>query len=342
MNIEEQLTLYPELSSEERRDVEAYVSAHPEWQSAFEEAKKWDHLLAELRHLGRDPSGDEALAYYVTTRRLQPDRAPEAVRLFLLRIEERITSDPAFAARVAKMESRMQALEEASPAAAQFEALRMRRREPSKPQSRQRTPRPADNRAPSSGASQKPRSASLNASGSNGRSSGDSAAAHPRAGSSMLRAAAALAVLAALYGTLYIVGDLARPSHERLAEFTTDELSLEGYENVRGESPAGRPQSSVEHYVEALHQLRTAQKSFVGLFPSYDVQRLDSAATLLRATVEGEPEASFLAGEATFILGKTELARGNLDAAENAFRRVIAFRGRRSPEAGRLLEEIRS
>lgn len=342
MNIEEQLTLYPELPSDERIAVEAYVSAHPEWQSALEEAKRWDHLLADVRRLGEDPSGDEALAYYVTTRGLQPDQAPEAVKHFVSRIEERIASDPALAARVSEMESRMRMLEEGSPAASQFEALRARQRGSSKSESTHHTPHPARDRERSSRSSRGAAPAGVFGGGPNGRSPGASLAERPRASSGLRSAAVALVVVAALYGVLYVAGNLARPSYERLADFTSDELSLEGYENVRGDSPYGRPPSSVELYVGALHQLRGAQSSYLGLFPGYDAARLDSAATLLRATLEDEPDASFLAGEAMFLLGKTELARGNLDAAKDAFERVISARGRKTAEARRLLEELRS
>ena len=341
MNIEEQLTLYPELSSDERNAVAAYVSAHPQWRPALEEAKKWDQLLAQVRRLGEDLSGDEALAYYVTTRGLQPDRAPDSVKHFVNRIEERIATEPALAARVAEMESKMRALEEGSPASAQFEALRMRHRGPSEPDSAHRTLRPARDRERSQAPQHGAPSAGANGRESYGRSTRLSTAGRPQAGANLRRAAAALVVAAALYGVLVVAGNLARPSHERLAEFTDVELSLEGYEHVRGDSQNGRPQSSVELYVGALHQLRTAHKSSLGLFPRYDAARLDSAAALLRATIEDEPEGSFLAGEATYLLGKTELARGNLDAAREAFERVMAARGRRSAEASQLLDELR-
>src|SRR5690606_29794839 len=80
-----------------------------------------------------------------------------------------------------------------------------------------------------------------------------------------------------------------------------------------------------------------AQTGVLGLFPGFDQARLDSAATYLHEVLRLEPPESFLSSEARYLLGKTELARGNVDAAREAFLQV---RGRRRPEATELLERL--
>lgn len=310
MNIEEKITLYPELSGEERATVEAYVEAHPEWKSALDEAKRLDRLLNDVRQLGQDPSGDEALAYYVVTRHLQPSRAPGTISDLIRRIEEQIARDPAMAIRVAEMEARLQAAEESSPASEQFERLMKQHR-------------------------------SISESASNG-SEAESHEERPAASSTLWRMAAALAALIALYGVLYLAGDLMRPPHERLAEFTEQELALEGYEVTRGEAYSNGPGEPMGIYLDALAHLRAAESSVLGLFPRFDEVRLNAAATRLQEVLEIEPADSFLAGEAAFLLGKTELGRGNVESAEQAFRRVVEMDGRKAPEARRLLADLGS
>ncbi len=338
MTIDEQITLYPELTGEERATVEAYVAAHPELKPALDEAKQWDRLLNDVRLLGQEPSGDEALAYYVVTRSLQAERAPEAIASLIRRIEERIKIDPSLAIRVAEMESRLQAAEEGSPASEQFERLMKSHRSAAGAGFDSARPKPADRSVETEPVEK------YDGTHSDERDGRGRASKRPRsrAPSSFRGIAAALIALIALYVVLYIAGILARPSHERLAVFSDQELTLEGYENVRGDVSADAPGAPIGVYLEALTHLRSAQTSFVGLFPTFREASLDSAATLLNEVIRSEPAESFLAGEAAFLLGKTELARGNVEAAEQALRHVISSGGRKAPDARRMLAEISS
>lgn len=325
MNIEEQITLYPELTGEERAAVEAYVEAHPEWEPALDEAKRWDQLLRDVRMLGQDPSSDEALAYYVASRKLQPERAPAAVAALVRRVEEQIDSDPNLAIRVSEMQSRMDALEQSSPAEEQFERLMRQKRSggmesgdsPYEPGIRAHREERSD-RSPVE----------------------ERSAGRSEVTSYLLRVAAAIVALVVVYGALYAAGHLMRPPHERLAAFDDGELTLEGYENVRGEGADAISNASIRNYLDALDELRAAESAMIGLFPRFDRERLDSAAILLREVRRMEPAESFLAGEAIFLLGKTELARGNVAAAEQAFSRVVASGGRRAADARRILVEL--
>lgn len=184
---------------------------------------------------------------------------------------------------------------------------------------------------------------------------------------------------AVIYALLFVGGRWARPDHERLATFTSEELELEGYDAVRGPDTNGAERAgengarengtdengtrengraddfgvengaaangggtATAYYVRALDRLRTAETSVLGLFPRFRAEPLDSAASLLRRVIALEPDDSFLADEAHYFLGKTELARGNVAEAERELSRVATSPGVRAEDARRLLEEVRS
>ncbi len=313
MNIEERIALYPELSDDERAAVEAYVEAHPEWQPAFDDARRWDDLLRAARALGEDPPGPEALAYYVATREWNFEHAPSGVKAAIRHLSRRIERDADLAKRAQSMASRKTAIESASPAPSHFERLTGHdlNELPSPDAVTGGTPAHAQQGGRTSDASW-----------------------------TFWRAAAAIAALVAVYAVLFAAGHLSRPQHERLASFEDDEVALEGYEIQRGDVRSDESDTSIIRYAEALDQLRRAESSFIGLFPSFDAERLDSAAALLGLVIENEPAESFLSSEAAYLLGKTELARGRLDAAERALMQVVDSGGRRADDARRILSEL--
>ncbi len=333
MKIEEQITLFPELPENERAAVEEYVVKHPEWKHALDEAKRWDELLREVRSNWGGQSLDDVLAYYVVVRRIDLERAPKDLKELIRQVEERIDGDPLMAVRVAEMDARLSSARAASPPTEQFERLTNRRREMASSS--------ANLSIPYGGPPPRSRSAT-SASQRTAIEGNGHGAAWRNDGSSLWRALAAVIAAVALYGILYAAGELGRPLHERLANFDDDELTIEGFENVRGSEASEDRISSIELYLHALEQLRGAQNSFIGLFPTFDEYRLDSAATILNEVVRLEPPESFLSGEASFLLGKAELARGNIDAASHAFSHVVATGGRRAPEARRILAELGS
>lgn len=311
MNIEEKIAIYPELSSKERDEVRAYVKAHPEWESALSDAARWDELLITARSLGEDESGADAIAHYVVTRDLRLDEAPPDVVNSIRSIRERVESDPEMQDEARRMSAKYAEIEAAVPARAHFERL---------------TGHDFDLYT---GADDAAGGAAAYQSGV-GRRIG-------YASPLVWRVAASFVALLATYGLLFVVGETLRPQHERLASFEKDEVEVEGYGVVRSDEEL-RPSNDL--YLGALEQLRLAETSFIGLFPSYDQTRLDSAAGMLSQVIAYEPDGSFLEGEASYLLGKTELARGRLDAADEAFARVIAAGSRWAGEASRIQIEM--
>lgn len=326
MNIEEKIQLFAELPGDERREVERYVAEHgdeqPRLRELLREAKHLEQLLESARVLSHEPPDAEALALFVVMRDVDRSRMPAALADAFDRIGEQVERDPALQEKVRAFERRGAELSEASDAEAQFATLISRESERDSSEQDDRTARP-DFRTED-------------------RPATPSRKAGPSRSNRKLRNAAAVVIVAvALYGMLFIASRYAQPAHERLADFGSGELVLEGYEEVRGEGDATMT-SPTTAYVEALTYLQESQASYLGLFPHFRKAPLDSAAARLREVIAAEPEDSFLANEATYFLGKTELARGNIQAAHQALQQVATTPGVRAQEARLLLEEIQT
>lgn len=312
MNIEEMLAAYPELSDRERADVRAYVEAHPAWGPALVEATRWDELLRAARSAKEHAPHDEAIAYYVATRDLRLDEAPEDVAETIREIRNRIERDPELQQEVRRMAVRSAEIEAAVPAGAHFERLTGHRLE--------NYPDVNDAAGGTAGYRSEPERIGT-------------------ASPIVWRIAASIVALVVTYGVLFAVGESLRPQHERLGSYEEDEVVIDGFGVNRSESD-DELSASVRLYLDALEQLRHAETSFIGLFPSYDQARLDSASGMLSQVIANEPDQSFLAGEAAYMLGKAELARGRIGAADEAFSRVVAAGGRRAADARRMQSEI--
>ena len=154
------------------------------------------------------------------------------------------------------------------------------------------------------------------------------------------RAAAAVVALAALYSVLYKIGGMTQPETARLARFDREELVVEGFEAVRRGGASGEEASATAEYLAALDDLSQAERSFIGLFPRFDRARLDAASAHLQRVLDLEPEGSFLAGEAAYLLGKVHLARGELNEAEARFKGVVGEQSRRAEEAAAILQKL--
>lgn len=321
--MEEKIGLFPELPPEERREVEDYVRRNPHLREAFTAVLRLDHALRHGRVLGEDPPSDEALAYVAVMHDVDEARMPSALRTRIRDVARRIDADAALRARYRALLRRRAELESESDMDVQLRRLMGL-------QPRGRT-RPAPD-PPANG----PASALnfRNAQNTQTESGRDTKRDRLR------RLATAAMVLAAAYALLFTAGRMMRPETERLARFDPTELALAGYEEVRGSTAERDLSSETVLYLEALAHLREAETSFLGLFPSFDADRLEAAAVRLRQVVAEEPEESFLAGEATFLLAKTELARGNVAEARRMLVSVAESGGRRSVDAARVLRDL--
>jgi hypothetical protein len=321
MTIEEKILLYPELPIEERLEVQSYVDLHPEWKRVLDDAVALDRVLRDAGSFDAAAHRDEALAFFAASRSL-PHTPPELAFHFR-QVRDRLQSDPELLARFEELEARRVELERLSPPDEQFRRLLQRKEEGLAPS----VERPE-----------------MWDSASDGHKDGDPTphrAAEPRIDRFLWRAAAAVVALAAVYSVLYRVGGMTQPESARLARFDRQDLVVEGFEAVRRGEMSDQESSASAQYLEALDDLGESEQSFFGLFPRFDQVRLDSAAVHLQRVLDLEPERSFLSGEASYLLGKVHLARGEIHEAETLFQSVVKGQGRRSDEAEAILSKLR-
>jgi len=316
-NIEQQILRFNELSMEEQQAIEAYVEMHPEWRSFWEEVKAL-HALREEMQLFQDVD-DEALAYYVVAQHFDVVGDSAALQRVFDRVEERLSNDPGLHARYSELVQRLENLTATLDPIAQFEEL--------------------------SGFCLSPEEGVEAASGAPGREAVPGARSSSRRSAPIFTlsravrwAAAAVVLVAAVYGALFTVSYFTQSRIEQLALVDLSETEIGGYQLVtRGGQASIDSLSTDALYLHALQTLRAARITTLGLFPRYDRQRLTEAEDLLQRVIEREPSRSFLQIEAYFFLGKVHLAQGEIEAARSNFQTVIHHEGRRTQEAVEIL-----
>lgn len=142
------------------------------------------------------------------------------------------------------------------------------------------------------------------------------------------------AVLVLLVGSVALWRGLQAP----LGDFTAQELTLEGYGTVRGDTPAGA--TPEQRYTTALRELDESRTTTFGLFPRYDRERLLAARGGLDGVVRDSSSGDFLRLEALYLLGKTNLLLGDNDAATEALQQVVLGEGAKAREADALLRTM--
>lgn len=308
-NIEQKILQFSDLSTDEQRAVEAYVDAHPAWQSLLNEVKALEALRREMCLL--HTADDDALAYYVVARHFGIGVSTPLQRVFD-RIEARFPHDAALRERQEALTECLEDIAAALDPVAQFEQLSGFRIL-------------AENK------------------GGNGPARADRGAVRSFGRWSAVRwAAVVVFFVALLYGGLFAASRLTQSDAERLAFVDLSETEIEGYQiALRGRTEAladSLPTDAL--YLQALHTLREAQTTTLGLFPRHDEQKLREAEALLQQVIDREEARSFLQLEAYFFLGKVHLAQGEIEAARSNFETVAICKGRRTPEAVEILTEL--
>ena len=323
--IEEKILLYSELSSEERKEVDAYVASHPELADLLEEVRAFESLVKEAQAFAGQPPGDAALAYYVATRFLERHPMPDGLREVFARVEAALEKDAALRERYEVFERRMREIEAASDAIAQFERLAGYTLEPPGEGDTSRPPalRPSKPRRVADRASRRP------------------ARIHRPARRPARWAVAASLAFVALYGALFVISETTRSSLDRTLRLDEDAGALYG-PHVRSGNGGFLTDPADSLYFRAMDALGEARKSTLGLFPHYDAERLREAAGYLQEVIGKVEPNSFLYLEAQFFLGKIYLAQGNLQAAEAAFEAVVNGQGSRMDEAREMLRMLRA
>ncbi len=314
-DIETKILQFASLSTEEQRRVETYVDTHPEWRSFLEEVKTLEVLrddVASLHHTDND-----VLAYYVVVTHTALNPSGRLERVFA-ELETKLDTDTALRERYEALVARLDTIGEAIDPVAHFESLSGFRLDPDGASSQH--PVDEDGRLTQE-SKQGVRIVTL-----------------PRA---VRWVAAAVVLVAVLYGGLYGVSRATQSDIERLAHVDASETHIEGYTlTTRGTAATGTVDTSGALYLDALRTLREARESTLGLFPRYNAGKLTRAEELLQQIIEREGPRSFLQVEAYFFLGKVHLAQGNIEAARSNFQTVTLREGRRSMEAAEILTKL--
>ena len=316
-NVEEQILSYPHLPVEEKRDIEAYVEANPEWAPLLQDVRSIEHL-AERAEVNR-PS-DALLATYVTVQHLHPEAVPSRVQAAFAELEARIEEDETLRQALDAARRRMQEAEAAVDPVSHFESLTDHTLAP------EASPEPAAD--PESSEAQEATPSLLEV--------------FLNVPVLLRRGAVAAVMLVGLYGGLYGVSTALQSPLDRLATVEVSSQVVDSYAGttLRDPVPEADTASVDEQYLKALSTLRDARTSTLGLFPRYDQDALARAEQGLSRVLEQVDAGSFLALEARFYLGKIFLAQEEVQAARRHFKAVVKGEGRRADEAYDILKTL--
>lgn len=317
---------YPWLSRETQREIEQEALRDPAWRELLEAVQSITPLLQSLPLTPEGPMSEEMLAFYLVTRRLSDRPLPPSLAVLFARLEAQLEADPTLRRRCEEMARQLDELVRKFDAPAHFERLTGRSLE------RETEPAlvvaeepasfatPAGDRAPV-GAPDRPAR----------RLARRSAWRWVECG------AFVVVVLSVIYGGLFWWSRASQSELERLGFIAPAQLEVEQY---RGEAAPGASETE-RTYQEALQEIRAAHRSFLGLFPHYDAERLARAESLLVAVVTAAPESSLLRQEAQWLLGKVRLLRHDVDGARQVLQEVAAQEGPYTEAARQLLTQLR-
>ena len=150
------------------------------------------------------------------------------------------------------------------------------------------------------------------------------------------RASAALAVLAAVYGGLWVFSAQSATPRDRLADLGGIEAQAPpALQNAPGDA-------SADSLTGALRTVRQARRSVLLLFPRYSPAALDAAAVRLAGVADQADAGTWVSQEARLALGRVHLARQRDLEAARVLGALVRQGGYRAPVARRLLDAIRA
>lgn len=320
-DVEEQILSYPHLSPEEQRNVEAYVEAHPEWAPLLRDVRTLEGLAQDVQ--GDLPS-DALLGTYIVAQHFHLKEESPPLQKAFSRLEARLAEDDALRRQAEAAQRRLEEASSAIDPVAHFERVTGHTLE----------------EVASSQASSPSTTVSEDR---DARASSDSVLdvlfELPMV---VQRAAVAVVLLVGLYGGLYVASISSQSTLERLAAVEVSDQVIDSYytTETRSIAPEADTQSVDDLYLEALSSVREARTSTLGLFPQYDMEKLNRAEKLFREVLSEVEPGSFLALEAHFYLGKVALAQEEVEAARSHFKTVVKREGRKASEAYEILKTL--
>lgn len=327
-NIEEQILSYPHLSAEKKREVEAYVEAHPQWASllrsvrALEQAGEENGTSASVRRVVRA----FVVAHHVED--APADGVEDHLRPVLPETDEMEALVDAIQRRLRKAEAEIDPV-------SQFESLTGR--------SLTEEASPSESSVSSTDASSPASSTSASPSREDSRPSSSVLTRLLDLPMVAQGAGAVLVLFLATYAILFAASWASQSPLDRMATVNVSGQMVESYYSTttRGAATSRTDDESAPSiYLQALSTLRHAHTSTLGLFPHYKPDSLRKAKTGLKRVLDRTEKGSFLALEAHFYLGKVHLAQRDLAKARGCFRIVVEGEGRRAEDARRILQAL--
>ena len=301
-HIQEKILLFFDLTEEERADVEQHVREHPELEALFAESQA---LHAMLEAVQEDAIPDaSALIDYVLFSAITAGNPPADVAARHARTEAAVREHSELQAQVEAIRSSLHRLTEtAEDPIARFDRLTTRKQ------------------------------------GSSSTPAADREAVARRQSMRLARpvrlALAASLALVAVYGALSVMSWQLQPERARLAGLQN---TAEAFEEMRFRGQSNEPPP--DDLVESLEILREARSSTLGLFPSYDGDRLDAAAELAERVAVDEDQTTLQRAQAHYILGKIRMYQGRDPEAARALQVVVDRQAEGAEDARRLLDFI--
>ena len=303
-HITDRLDAYPSLAPHEREEVDAYVAANPEWETALHEVRQLAALLDRHRAGVSRVDVAEAVASEALGQTMDPE------------VADALATDAHLNAHADTVRQRVAELAaEMEDPVAQFE--RLTGRAAASPLSLVNTgslpfpDRRADDRAPEPTV----RPGRLR-----------------RAWTRPLATAAALLVVA--YSSLFLISTQTIPDRDRLADLGV----LSDYEPLR---LRGGEADDLERRLDVvLDEVDDARRSILGLFPRYDAEALDDVAIHLEDVVSAAAPGSSVHEEALFALARVRFVQEREAPARASLEALIEAGGARAPGARRLLDVL--
>ncbi len=320
MNLRDALNRYPDLTLDERRQVEVRVpSEAPDLAADLAWMQRLTEMLSDLRSDRPDTLhvDDDTIAHLVASEIIGGSQSSSVDHAWSY-LRDRLERDGDLRARVDSARAHAERVERASedPLAA-FERLSGHSlSEPKRVESLRTAPKR--------------------------RASDRSAARRARpVRAAFVRYALMVGfVLVGLYGVL---GIASRSSLSELQKMGVpgEGVYQMGREQVfRGDVRVPGPDSNDARYRQSVRLIQEARRTTLGLFPSYDDAKLSQARTLLQTIRETEQENSFLHLEALYLLGKTMLLQEDAGSAQAVFIELNERGTRYADEVQRILATL--
>lgn len=309
MNIEKDIWRYGQLPEEMQQKIDLYVKDNIAFAEVLEQVKLLYQILPQSYVFTAEPADDAALSYYIANQYLgQAHVLPDVLRIGYETMKKRIDSDPALHERYETLRHRMEHIMNHSDPLKQFEALTGHRIEAA------------------------PKTVGLYA--QDRSSSVPSGIADKLWSLHVTRGALALVVV--LLGTWLLYGNrTARLAYTDRALLTIDHANL----SFRGDL-AGTSASLDRQFVYGQSALEESQHRWLGVFYTFDQERLELAETYFTNVLASSDIE--LVERSNFLLGKIELAKGNVAEARGYLQKAAAENAIYSDEASSLLERLDS